>query len=106
MKTRNYITIRGYYNGPDHWVVQQTGRLYERIDLADALDKGIIDTPLCHVLVERKKNKLKNAGYEGSLLKPNDLLMSIDQDGGIVRDSVGEPVVVICNFHYIWKLNS
>jgi len=105
MKNRNYITIRGYYNGPDLWVAQQTGPLYERVDLADALDKGLIDDSLCQTLVERKKNKLKNAGYEGSLLKPDDLLMSIDQNRKIVKDSDGEPVVVICNFQYIWKLS-
>jgi hypothetical protein len=104
MKDRNYITIRGYYNGPDHWVAQQTGQLYERVDLTDALDKGLIDTEQSMSLVERKMNKLKKAGYEGSLLKPHDLLMSIDQDGNIVTDSSGIPVVVICNFQYIWKI--
>jgi hypothetical protein len=105
MKTRNYITIRGYYNGPDHWVAQQTGPLYERIDLADALDKKIIDAHQCKMLVDRKKTKLTKAGYEGTLLKPYDLLMSIDQDGKIVNDSEGNPVVVICNFQYIWKIS-
>jgi hypothetical protein len=105
MKNRNYITIRGYYNGPDHWVAQQTGPLYERIDLADALDKNIINEHQCKRLLERKKTKLTNAGYESTLLKPNDLLMSIDQDGKIVDDPEGNPVVVICNFQYIWNLS-
>lgn len=103
MKDRNYITIRGYYNGPDHWVAQQTGQLYERVDLADALNKGLINAEQCQAQLNRKKKKLKNAGYEGSLLKPHDLLMSIDQDGEIVNDDEGSPVVVICNFQYIWK---
>ncbi|UCH81955.1 MAG: hypothetical protein JSW20_04845 [Nitrospiraceae bacterium] len=105
MKNRNYITIRGYYNGPDYWVARQTGQLYERVDLADALTKGLIDAGQCQALVERKKNKLKKAGYEGSLLKPQDLLMSIDQDGNIVNDSDNTPVVVICNFQYIWYIS-
>jgi hypothetical protein len=105
MKDRNYITIRGYYNGPDHWVAQQTGQLYERVDLADAVNKGLIDVQQCQILVDRKKTKLKKAGYEGSLLRPHDLLMSIDQDGEIVKDSDNNPIVVICNFQYIWKLS-
>ena len=104
-KDRNYITIRGYYNGPDHWVARQTGRLYERVDLTDAMNKGLLDAEQCLSLVERKKSKLKMAGYEGSLLKPHDLLMSIDQDGKIVMDGHGIPVVVICNFQYIWKIS-
>jgi hypothetical protein len=104
MKDRNYITIRGYYNGPDHWVARQTGQLFERVDLSDARSKGLIDAQQCEALMERKKNKLKKAGYEGSLLKPYDLLMSIDQNGQIVNDDDGTPIVVICNFQYIWKI--
>jgi hypothetical protein len=104
-KSRNYITIRGYYNGPDQWVAQQTGTLYERVDLEDALEKGLIDEHMRRQLWERKIKRLKNVGYDGSLLRPCDLLMSIDENGGIVRDDSGLPVVVICNFQRIWKMS-
>ena len=104
VKERNYITIRGYYNGPDHWIDRQPGKVYERVDLADAHLKGIIDKESCESLVLEIQKKLENAGYEAALLKPQDLLMSIDGDGKIVMDSEGKPRVVICNFQYIWKL--
>jgi hypothetical protein len=104
-ESHNYITIRGYYNGPDQWVARQTGTLYERVDLEDALEKGLIDENMCRQLSERKINRLKNVGYDGSLLRPCDLLMSIDENGGIVRDDSKLPVVVICNFQRIWKIS-
>jgi hypothetical protein len=104
-KSHNYITIRGYYNGPDQWVAQQTGKLYERVDLEDALEKELVDKNMCTQLSERKIKRLKNVGYDGSLLRPCDLLMSIDENGGIVRDDCGLPVVVICNFQRIWKIS-
>ncbi len=104
-KSHNYITIRGYYNGPDHWVAQQTGKLYERVDLADAFEKGLINESMCRQLSERKIERLKKVGYNGSLLRPCDLLMSIDQNEAIVKDESGLPVVVICNFQRIWKIS-
>jgi hypothetical protein len=99
----NYITIRGYYNGPDDWVAEQTGPLYLRTDLLNAVDKGIIDKTQCMMLLEKVKENLRNLDYDGSLLKPGDLLLSIDSSNRIVKDISGNPLVVICNFKYIWK---
>ncbi|MDH4028132.1 MAG: hypothetical protein OEU95_04815, partial [Nitrospirota bacterium] len=99
----NYITIRGYYNGPDNWVAVQTGALYVPVDLARAVEKGVIDEGQCRLLLEKVKADVRNVGYDGSLLKPDDILLSIDSSGGIVRDSSGSPLVVICNFELIWK---
>lgn len=101
----NYITIRGYYNGPDHWVAAQTGPLHVPIDLARAFDKGLIDDTQRRMLLEKVKENLRNARYDGKLLKPDDLLLSIDGSGKIVRDNEGSPLVVICNFEHIWKLS-
>ena len=33
----NYITLRGYFNGPDWWVAQQTGQLCRPFNLEQAL---------------------------------------------------------------------
>jgi hypothetical protein len=41
-ESHNYITIRGYYNGPDHWVAEHEGPLFTPIDLSKALSKGIL----------------------------------------------------------------
>ena len=36
-------------------------------------------------LLDEVKEKLKNAGYDGSLLKTNDLLLAIDDKGDIMK---------------------
>ena len=99
----NYITIRGYYNGPDNWVAEQDGPLYVPVDLHNAVEKGIIDESICQTLLNNVKDNLKNVGYDGSLLKPDDLLLSLDSSNEIVKDNSGRPLVVICNFEHIWK---
>lgn len=102
-ENRNYITIRGYYNGPDHWVAEQTGILYVPVDLSRAVRKGFIDESQCRLLLERVKENLTNVSYDGSLLKPNDLLIAIDRNGEIAGDNSSNTLVIICNFERIWK---
>ncbi|RJQ21437.1 MAG: hypothetical protein C4560_03905 [Nitrospiraceae bacterium] len=102
-ENHNYITIRGYYNGPDQWVARQTGPLYVPVDLAKAVTRGLIDENPCRMLLKKVKENLKDVGYDGSLLKFNDLLLATGDKGEIVRDNSGSPLVIICNFELIWK---
>ena len=101
----NYITIQGYYNGPDEWVSQQDGSLLTPVDLAKAVKKKIIDAAQSKAFLEKVVARLRAAGYDGSLLKPNDLLIAIDAQGRIMKDKTGEPDVIICNFEVIWKID-
>jgi hypothetical protein len=101
---RNYITIRGYYNGPDDWVSRQGDVLLKPVDLQKAIRKKIIDEAQCAMFLEKVIGRLRNAGYDGSLLKANDLLMVLDSNGEIVKDSSGSPDIIICNFEIIWKI--
>ncbi|OGW32023.1 MAG: hypothetical protein A2X59_05555 [Nitrospirae bacterium GWC2_42_7] len=100
----HYITIRGYYNGPDHAVAKQ-GPIYTPVSLYKAFDRGIIDGSLSNMLLDKTKEKLKKAGYDGSLLKVNDLLLAIDSKGEIMNNNQGEPEVILCNFELIWKIS-
>jgi hypothetical protein len=101
----NYITIRGYYNGPDEWVSQHEGELLTPVDLLKAVRKKIINEPQCGLLLEKSIARLREVGYDGSLLKPNDLLIAIDSHGEIMKDKSGEPDVIICNFEVLWKIS-
>lgn len=103
-ENHNYITIRGYYNGPDHWVAEQQGPLYVPIDLAKAVSKGIIDEYECRDFLDRVKNNLGGVGYDGSLLKANDILLALDASGSVLKNVDGDPELVICNFELIWKI--
>ncbi len=100
----NYITIRGYYNGPDYSVAEQGPRSVP-IDLSRATYQGIIDESTCQMLLQKVKENLRIAGYDGSLLKPNDLLLAVDSAGKIMNNRYGEPEVIICNFELIWKIS-
>lgn len=102
-ENHNYITIRGYYNGPDPSVAEQ-GPQYMPVDLSKAVYKGIIDEAASLMLLNMVKGRLQNAGFDGSLLKANDLLLAVDSSGKIMNNSGGEPEVIICNFELIWKI--
>ncbi|MEW6600621.1 MAG: hypothetical protein AB1499_06600 [Nitrospirota bacterium] len=102
-ENHNYITIRGYFNGPDQWVAQQTGPLYAPVDLARAIMRGMIEESQCRMLFRQVKENLRDVNYDGSLLKLDDLLLAVNGNGEIVRDRSGSPLVVICNFEHIWK---
>ncbi len=57
------------------------------------------------MLLEKVKVNLANAGYYGSLLKPNDLLLAVDRAGKIMNNRSGEPEVILCNFELVWKIS-
>ena len=103
-ETHNYITIRGWYNGPDQWVAEHSDSLYTPVDLSKSPYRGIINESECQILLDKAKERLKNAGYDGSLLKTNDLLLAINDEGEIMKNNSGEPEVIICNFELIWKI--
>jgi len=105
-ENHNYITIRGYYNGPDKWVAEHSDALYTPIDLYRAAYKNILNESECRSLLEKVKERLKNAGYDGSLLKTNDLLIAMNDDGEIMKNSYGEPEVIICNLELIWRISA
>jgi hypothetical protein len=101
-ENHNYITIRGYYNGPDVSVAEK-GALYTPVDLSKAVYQDIIDMAVCQSLLGGVKERLAKAGYDGSLLKENDLLVAVDSKGRIMNNKDGEPEVIVCNFELIWK---
>jgi len=100
----NYITIRGYYNGPDQWVAEHSDALYTPLDLAKALDRRLIDEEQCRWHLDMVKARLHTSGYDGSSLKLNDLLVAQDSNSGFLKDENGELLVIICNLELIWKL--
>jgi hypothetical protein len=104
-ENHNYITIRGYYNGPDQWVAEHEGSLYIPVDLSKAVSRGIINESGCRTLLNNVKERLGHAGYDGSLLRANDLLLAISTNGELMKNNAGEPEVIICNLELIWKIS-
>lgn len=104
-ENHNYITIRGYYNGPDQWVAENRDALYTPVDLSKAIEKGIIDESQCRSFLDTVKAKLLMHGFDGASLKANDLLLAVDDSGAVMQDRSGKPQVIICNFELIWKIH-
>jgi hypothetical protein len=102
-QNHDYITLRGYFNGPDWWVAQQTDRLCRPLNLEQALAKGLVDSSLQARLFDRIQERLNTVGYDGSLLKANDLLLALDPDNILLKDDGGLPEVRICNCELIKK---
>ncbi len=103
-ENRNYISIRGYYNGSDSWVAQQKGQLYRPIDLVSARTKNLISHLEYRNIFGAVQKKLLSLGYDGSLLEGNDILLALDPTGAIVKDAAGDVDARICNFELIRKL--
>jgi hypothetical protein len=101
----NYITIRGYYNGPDEWVPEHEDKLYTPIDLDRALGRGLINESLKRYLLKKTIDRLGDAGYDGTLLRATDLLLAMDDKGNLMLTTEGEPHVIICDFELVWKMN-
>jgi len=100
----NYITIRGYYNGPDRWVAEQKGQLYRPVDLIKSLHNGVFTEPEINAHISRVVSRLKNIGYNGNLLQPDDIIITYDTKGEIVKDSEGYPELRITNLDFIRKI--
>jgi hypothetical protein len=101
---RNYITIRGYFNGSDAYVAAHDTLLFRPIDLAQAVREGITTRVQAERIVEATTAKLYEQGYDGRLLKLNDLIFGIDEDGQLLCDTMGEPEARICNLGLIGPL--
>lgn len=103
-ESHNYIAIRGFYNGPDPWVATHNGALYQAFDLEGACQEQLLIYPECQQLLEVTRSRLRNVGYDGRLLEPNDILITLDPEGRIVRDSEGLPEARICNLELVHPL--
>jgi hypothetical protein len=101
---RNYITIRGYYNGPDRWVAEHDSQLFRPLDLLQALAADLITKSEYETVYGLVNQRLIAAGFDGSLLGGNDILVSLDPKGELVKTQEGALEWRICNFELLHPL--
>jgi hypothetical protein len=101
---RNYITLRGYFNGSDSWVASRSGPLCRPVNLVQALAKELIHRTQYHELYEDMLCRLQGVGYDGSLLKHNDMIVAIDAEGALLRNDDGLIQLRLCNFELLRSL--
>ena len=98
-----YLTIWGYWNGPDDALAAKDEVVYTGIDALSAYRESRL-TQRDYVQVMRAtKKRLASAGVEDLSLRGNHLLMSIDREQKLALDDQGLPSIRICNFEMLRK---
>jgi hypothetical protein len=100
-KDYDYITVWGFWNGPDALLAADDGSSYSSINANHACAKGLITHRMMEELVKAKAAKLAGCGLEDLNLKPDHLLISFDAAGKQVLDAAGKPEVRLCNFEFV-----
>jgi hypothetical protein len=100
----DYITIWGFWNGPDEWLAERDGQYYRAVNAEQALNQGLISETTLAQLLERTHLRLARRSFEALNLEPHHLLLSFDAGGEMVLDTVAQPQVRLCNFELVrWR---
>ncbi|MGA2176756.1 MAG: hypothetical protein ABSH38_17405 [Verrucomicrobiota bacterium] len=100
-KDYDYITIWGFWNGPDELLAVRDGSFYSSLNAQHASAHGLIPRRTMEELLEAMSARLAQCGLEDLNLKPDHLLISFDPEGKLVLDAEGKPEVRLCNFEFV-----
>ena len=100
-KEYDYITIWGFWNGPDELLAAADGRFYHAVNAKQAFANKMISQPVLDELMQLKAERLARCGFEDLNPKPDHLLVSFDAAEKLVIGSLGKPEVRLCNFELI-----
>jgi hypothetical protein len=99
----DYITVWGFWNGPDESLAERDGEFYTGINAANALRRGIINDQEYSGIIWRVQDLLTACGMHNPTLKGNHVLLSISPRGELMREPHGELDIRLCNFETIRK---
>ncbi len=102
----DYITIWGFWNGPDELLAAQDMQYHQGINAEQALLEGRITETIQTELLRSTAGRLGESGVEDLNLKPDHLLLSVGPDNELVFSTLGKPEVRICNFELIREIQS
>ena len=97
----DYITIWGFWNGPDELLAAQDGKFYQAYNAKRAFTQKLISEETLQELTRMVSRRLELCGFEDLNLKPDHLLISFDADRNLVRDTMGKPELRLCNFELV-----
>ena len=102
----DYITIWGFWNGPDELLAVQDGRFYQAVNARHAFASKMISEQAMEELMHVKVERLARCGFEDLNPKPDHLLISFSPDMHLVLGTTGKPEVRLCNFELIRRRNA
>lgn len=97
----DYITIWGFWNGPDELLAAQDGQFCQAVNLKRACASKLVTPQLLDELVRLEASRLSHGNFEDLNLKPDHLLVSFDSSGALVLDNLEKPETRLCNFELI-----
>lgn len=102
-RQHEYVTIWGYWNGPDDMLAVKDEPVYTAVDALAAYREGRL-TQRGYVQVMRiAKQRLTTVGLEDLSLRGNHLLLSLDRQETLALDDNGVPLMRICNFELLQR---
>jgi hypothetical protein len=99
-----YITVWGFWNGPDEFLASQDGAYYRGLNAERARAQGWIDDQRLAELLAHARQRLKRAGFEDLNMEPDHLLISFDPTNRLVLDTLGKPELRLCNFAFVRRV--
>lgn len=100
-REHEYITIWGFWNGPDELLATRDGQFYRGVNVEQAASEGLISRETLAELLDRARRRLCRCGFEDLTLKPDHLLISFSPDNKLVTDTFGKPQLRLCNFELV-----
>jgi hypothetical protein len=100
-KEYDYITIWGFWNGPDELLAAQDGKFYQAFNARHAFTHKLISEQMMSELMQMMARRLDRCGFEDLNLKPDHLLISFDAEQKLVLDTMGKPELRLCNFELL-----
>jgi hypothetical protein len=97
----DYISVWGYWNGPDEMLANRDGGYFKGVNGAQAQAMGILNETQLKELLDRERRRLKEADMDYLRLRPEQLLLSLDSAGTPLVDADGNLETRICNFQFI-----
>ncbi len=100
-KNYEYLTIWGYWNGPDDALAAKDEVLFEGQDSLAAYREGRLTQRAYLRVMRATKKRLAAAAIEDLSLRGNHLLLSLDRSRQLATDDDGMPLIRICNFELL-----
>lgn len=105
-KDHDYITIWGFWNGPDELLACHDGEYYQSINARQAWCEGLIPSETLQQLSNTAQQQLNRANFEHLDFRPEHYLLSLASNHTLVRDPQGNLEVRLCNLELIRSIGS
>ena len=101
----DYMTIWGFWNGPDDMLAERDEVVYRGVDALTAFREGQLEQSEYIQLMSTTNRRLRAAGITDLNLCGKHLLLSYDNSQQLARDARGFPLVRIRNFELLKRGN-